>query len=182
MARMHELRSESLQTLQSFGDISRFLREGVAGEESRQMRESVGALAQAIDAAVRARRSRRDAAHITRLAAALAQCVREHQFYLTSVDSAWHSLYEFGVYQNALRELRKAVDAWHKTLETRSSREGESFDRMELLAWRTLGEGMLLIDMHDQGEHSDAEPAIPHNTRATGPWARVLAWWHRVRR
>lgn len=58
-----------------------FLRDGVAGEESRQMRESVGALAQAIDEAVRARRARKDTAQITRRAAALAQGVRDHQFF-----------------------------------------------------------------------------------------------------
>ena len=178
---MSESRSPSLQTIQSFGDISRFLREGVAGEESRQMRDSVGALAQAIDEAVRARRARRDTAHITRRAAALAQGVRTHQFFLTSVDSAWHALYEFGAYQSALRELRKAVDAWLKALEARSAREGAGFDRMELLAWRTLGEGMLLIDMYEQGGPSDTEPPAPRRRPATGPWARVVDWW-RMRR
>ncbi|OZA57305.1 MAG: hypothetical protein B7X79_07210 [Acidovorax sp. 17-64-282] len=38
------------QTLQSFGDISRFLREGVADEDSRQLRDSLGALSMHIDA------------------------------------------------------------------------------------------------------------------------------------
>lgn len=179
---MAESRSQSLQTIHSFGDISRFLREGVAGEESRQMRDSVGSLAQAIDEAVRARRARKDTAHITRRAAALAQGVRDHQFFLTSVDSAWHALYEFGAYQSALRELRKAVDAWHKALENRSSREGAGFDRMELLAWRTLGEGMLLIDMYEQGGHSHSEPPAALRHSAPGAWGRVKGWWQRLRR
>jgi len=108
--------------------------------------------------------------------------VRDHQFFLTSVDSAWHALYEFGAYQSALRELRKAVDAWHKALETRSSREGAGFDRMELLAWRTLGEGMLLIDMYEQGGQPDTEPSAPPRHPATGLWARVLGWWRQMRR
>lgn len=179
---MAESRSMSLQTIHSFGDISRFLRDGVAGEESRQMRESVGALAQAIDEAVRARRARKDTAQITRRAAALAQGVRDHQFFLTSVDSAWHALYEFGAYQSALRELRKAVDAWHKSLENRSSREGAGFDRMELLAWRTLGEGMLLIDMYEQGGQSLSEPPAALHRPAPGAWGRVMGWWQRLRR
>ena len=70
-----------------------------------------------------------------------------HQLFLTGLGSAWHSLYEFGAYQNALRELRCAVESWHKALVQRRADEGAGFDRMELLAWRTLGEGLLLIDM-----------------------------------
>ena len=53
MVRMALTRPLSQLTIQSFGDISRFLREGVADEESRQMRDSMVVLAQAVDTAVR---------------------------------------------------------------------------------------------------------------------------------
>ena len=57
----------SLQhTIQSFGEISRFLREGVADEDSRQLRDSLGALSMQIDEATRLRRSGADATAITR--------------------------------------------------------------------------------------------------------------------
>ena len=164
------------QSFQSFGDISRFLREGVADEESRQMRDSMVVLAQAVDVAVRTRRARDDAASITRHAAALVQGVRAHQLFLTGLGSAWHSLYEFGAYQSALRELRRAVEAWHKTLEQRRPDEGAGFDRMELLAWRTLGEALLLIDMYEQGSRGEggAEPPVPSRSRSW--WQRALRW------
>lgn len=175
--------SLSQQTIQSFADISRFLREGVADEESRQLRDSVGVLAQVIEEAVRARRAPPDAARITRQALALVHAVREHQLFLTGMGSAWHSLYEFGAYQSALRELRRAVEAWHKALERRSPREGGAFDRVELLAWRTLGEGMLLIDMYEQGGQSDSEPpAVDAPRPAPTPWERAKAWWQHLRR
>ena len=109
MVRMALTRPLSQLTIQSFGDISRFLREGVADEESRQMRDSMVVLAQAVDTAVRSRRARSDAVDITRYAAALVQAVRAHQLFLTGLGSAWHSLYEFGAYQNALRELRREL-------------------------------------------------------------------------
>lgn len=176
-------RFPSQQTIQSFGDISRFLREGVADEESRQMRDSVGLLAQAIDEALRARRAPPDAVRITRLASVLVLKVREHQLFLTSLGSAWHSLYEFGAYQSALRELRRAAEVWHKALERRSSREGGAFDHVELLAWRTLGEGMLLIDMYEQGGQAHSEPpATASAPVAATPWARARAWWQQLRR
>ena len=168
-------------TLQSFGDISRFLREGVADEESRQMRDSMVVLAQAVDTAVRSRRARHDAASITRHAAALVQGVRTHQLFLSGLGSAWHSLYEFGAYQSALRELRRAVEAWHKALEQRRVDEGAGFDRVELLAWRTLGDGLLLIDMYEQGGQAQSEPPPSEQIPVT-PWARALDWWRRARR
>ena len=66
MVRMALTRPLSQLTIQSFGDISRFLREGVADEESRQMRDSMVVLAQAVDTAVRSRRARSDAVDISR--------------------------------------------------------------------------------------------------------------------
>lgn len=183
IARMATSRFLSQQTIQSFADISRFLREGVADEESRQLRDSVGTLAQAIDEALRARRARPDTARITHLASALLLAVREHQLVLTGLGSAWHALYEFGAYQSALRELRRAAEAWHKALERRSSREGAAFDRVELLAWRTLGEAMLLIDMYEQGGQSDSDTQpLSGPPRKPTRWERAKAWWLHLRR
>lgn len=181
---MPATRPSQLLTLQSFGDISRFLREGVADEESRQLRDSLGALSTHIDEAVRARRTSTDTTEITRRASALARCAREHQLFLTGLGSAWHALYEFGAYQNALRELRNAIDLWLQMLERRSAKESASFDQFELLAWRTLGEALLLIDMYEhQGNPQsdllqDTRPAM----RRLSALQRVKAWLGRWRR
>ncbi|OYX11242.1 MAG: hypothetical protein B7Z11_05070, partial [Acidovorax sp. 32-64-7] len=90
-------------------------------------------------------------------------------------------LYEFGAYQRALRELRDAVAAWQQALERHSARESACFRQFELLAWRTLGEALLLIDMyeHDSGPQSDLPDALPQ--RLSG-WQRVRAWFGRLRR
>jgi len=178
---MPATRSRSQFTVQSFGDISRFLRSGVADEDSRQLRDSIGALAQRIDEAIAARRTApanaelADTAEITRRAAELARCVREHQFFVTGLGSAWHALYEMGAYQNALRGLRRAAEAWHAALAERNPSERAAFDRLELLAWRTLGEGLMLIDMYEHNETADSEPAPPP-PRPLGRWRRALAW------
>jgi len=178
---MPATRPSQLLTLQSFGDISRFLREGVADEESRQLRDSLGALSTQIDEAVRTRRTSTDTAEITRRAAALAQCAREHQLFLTGLGSAWHALYEFGAYQRALRELRNAIARWQQMLERRSSQEKASFDQFELLAWRTLGEALLLIDMYEhQSEPQSELPDAP--ARKGSAWQRAKAWLGRLRR
>lgn len=136
-------------TLQSFGDISRFLREGVVDEESGQLRESLGHLSAQIEKTVRARREAVDPPTLVKHAQQLGQAVRDHLRFLTGLGSGWHALYELGVYQQALRELLKAVQAWQQALEKHSSGESDLFRRCEMLAWRTLGEALLLIDMYE---------------------------------
>lgn len=177
---MPATRPSHLLTLQSFGDISRFLREGVADEDSRQLRDSLGALSMQIDGAVRARRTSTDTAEITRRVVALSHCAREHQLFLTGLGSAWHALYEFGAYQRALRDLRNAIADWQQMLERRSTRESASFDHFELLAWRTLGEALLLVDMyeHQSNPPSDLQDAPP---RKLSVLERMQAWLRRLR-
>ena len=179
---MPATRPSHLLTLQSFGDISRFLREGVADEDSRQLRDSLGLLSTHIDEAVRARRTSSDAADITRRVTALNQCAREHQLFLTGLGSGWHALYEFGTYQRALRELRNAAIDWQQMLDRRSAQESASFDHFELLAWRTLGEALLLIDMYEhQTDPSNDSPdaAAPRKLSVV---QRARAWLHRITR
>lgn len=178
---MPATRPSQLLTLQSFGDISRFLREGVADEDSRQLRDSLGALSMQIDEAVRARRTSTDTADITRRVLTLSHSAREHQLFLTGLGSAWHALYEFGAYQRALRELRRAIADWQQMLERRSTRESASFDQFELLAWRTLGEALLLIDMyeHQSSPPSDLQEAV---SRKVPVLQRARAWFRRWRR
>jgi hypothetical protein len=166
---------------QSFGDLSRFLREGVADEESRELRESLGLMSQLIDEAVRARRGGADPEAILACVATLVRALREHQLLLTGLGSAWHALYEFGAYQRALRELRNAIAAWQQMLERRSAKEGASFDHFELLAWRTLGEALLLIDMYEhQSDPLSDLPDVPR--RKVSAWHRAREWLRGWRR
>lgn len=177
-------RSSQLLTLQSFGEISRFLREDVANEESRQLRHSLGVFSNHIDDAVRVRRNSTDTAEITHRVDALVACAREHHLFVTSLGSAWHALYEFGAYQRALRELRQAIADWQHMLERRSAKESASFSQFELLAWRTLAEALLLIDMYEYQN----DPAVDSVDLANGvsprrrsAVQRVRAWWARWR-
>lgn len=178
---MSASRTSLPQSLQSFGDISRFLREGVADEDSRQLRDSLGALSALIEDTVRVRRSSTDTAAIERAVAALHRSAREHQLLLTGLGSAWHSLYEFGAYQRALFELRSAITAWKDALEQRHASEANCFDKVELLAWRTLGEALLLIDMYEhqgQAESASGPAAKP----APASWWRLAHRWLTGRR
>jgi hypothetical protein len=72
------------------------------------------------------------------------------------------------------------TDAWQQTLERRSSRERASFDAFELLAWRTLGEALLLIDMYEQSSNPPSEMPGPPADPA-GAVTRMLGWLGRLR-
>lgn len=179
---MPATRSSQLLTLQSFGRISRFLREGVADEESRQLLDSLGALSTHIDDVVRARRTTTDTSAITHRVVSLSQYTREHQVFLTGLGSAWHALYEFGAYERALRELRNAVADWLQMLERRSSKERACFDHFELLAWRTLGEALLLIDMYEHQSDPQSDFSDKESRRVVPAWQRLRDWFLRWRR
>ncbi|GAA4418470.1 hypothetical protein [Acidovorax lacteus] len=168
-------------SLQSFGDISRFLRQGVADEETRDFRESLGTLSAQIDELVTLRRSAQGAPDaILTQARRLQAGLRHHQQTVTGLGSAWAALYEFGAYEQALQASRDALAAWVQTLERRSRREGQAFQQFEQLAWRALGEALLLLDMYGQQSGPPTEPtpvvaARPH----PGWWQRLRRWWSR---
>ncbi len=168
-------------THQSFGDVSRFLCERVADEHSRQLRDRLGALSKRIDALARLRRTETDVHAITRRVVDLGRYVRAHQFFLTQLGFAWHALYEFDAYQQALRELRTAIAAWQQALEHHSPRERACFRQFELLAWRALGEALLLIDMYERLD--DPQYAVPGTLpRQRSRWQRVRDWLRCLRR
>lgn len=172
-------------TTQSFGDLSQFLRQDMADEESRQLRDSIDLLGQRINAAVRVRRMRRDTATIGLHAAALAQGVCEHQYFLRGLGDTWQALYELGAYQRDLLALQRAINIWQKALDARSPHEGGIFDRMEQLTCRILGEGAVLLDLSRQSNGLFGEGAPPAVVPVPRPvpswWVRLRRWWRQVR-
>ena len=163
------------------GETSRFWRDAWADEELRDWRASLGALAQCVENALQARQQSRDAEDIIGHADALLRGVRQHQFFLTGLESAWHALYSFDAYQNAQEELSVAVLDWREALEERSPNEGECFERVELLAWRSLGEGVLLVDIYEHGNGPLSEVPPAPLGRCGAAWLRLRAWWQRQR-
>ncbi|WP_313314784.1 hypothetical protein [Pulveribacter sp.] len=165
-------------SLHSFAALSQFLSEGAAHEDTRPLREHLSTLSGHIEQATQARRAHQDADAIERQLALLARCVQEHQRLLTGMDSAWHALYEFGAYQRALRELRDALARWRQALAARdAAAETERFGQFERLAWRTLGEALLVMDIY---EHQGGSPlqalSTPPRPSRTPLLARLRSW------
>lgn len=166
-----------LTTAQSFADLSHLLRVGAERETARPMREHLALLSQHIESALRLRRLHREPADVLAAVDRLAQWVHQHRRFVTGLDSAWHSLYEMAAYQRALRELADVIGAWRQSLVQRSRSEPARFDAFEQLAWRTLGEALLLVELYEQADGPSGWASVVPPPRHPGLRERFMAWW-----
>lgn len=165
-----------LPTLQSFGELSSFLRAAVADEQSMQVTDNMAQVAAHIEAVAGFLvhpRNADSAAQLVPVLEALRAVLRDHAVLLDGLDTPWQSLYEFSAYVGALNHFRDQVALW---LEDAHEPEAPPLGAVEfeLNAWRMLGLGALLIDVHDQPITSEPEQ-IP-----TGFVARAKSWLARL--
>lgn len=153
------------------GGNSHLWLDALADEELQQWRASLSALAERVEGAIQARQQSAVTERTIDAADALLRGVRQHQFFLTGLESAWHALYSFDAYQHAQEELSATVLDWRQALEDDSPAEADCFQRLQLLAWRSVGEGMLLVDIyqHGNGPLSEVPPPAP-GLCSSGGW------------
>jgi hypothetical protein len=169
----------NLPSIHSFGELSNFLRSAVADEESLQMGDSMGTLASHIEGIVAGLKMRKTREALAPQLMDLLTILRQHRALVIALSPAWRGLYEYASYLSALNNFRVLIGQW---LLDRTAAGGQavSIEEFELIAWRTLGEGMLLIDMYDQwrqqesGESSLGSLEDPRVERAKN-------WWERLR-
>ncbi len=161
------------------GSHSHLWLDALADEELQQWRASLSALAERVEGAIQARQQSAVTEHTLDAADALLRGVRQHQFFLTGLESAWHALYSFDAYQHAQEELSAAVLDWRQALEGDSPTETACFQRLELLAWRSLGEGMLLVDIYQHGNGPLSEVPPPPRGCCGAAWLWLRSWWQR---
>jgi hypothetical protein len=175
--------STQLPSIQSFGELSHFLRSAMADEESLQLAEGMGGLAASIEAVLSGLKRAADPADQAPALMDLMTILREHRALVIALSPAWRGLYEYASYLAALNNFRVLIGEWLLAA-TPKAPPGQSkpisFEDFELVGWRTLGEGMLLIDMYEQlaGKEAGDSTAAPFDeVRA----ARARTWWERLR-
>ncbi len=165
-----------LPTLQSFGELSNFLRAAVADEQSMQVTDNMAEVAAHIEVVAGFLvhpRNTDSAAQLVQVLDGLRTVLRDHAIQLDALDGAWQGLYEFNAYVGALNHFRDQVALW---LEDAREPEAPPLGAVEfeLNAWRMLGLGALLIDVHDQPITSEPEPP------PAGLVARARSWLARI--
>jgi hypothetical protein len=175
-----------LPSIQSFDELSHFLRSAMADEESLQLAEGMGVLSVSIEAVLSRLKLAAGPAEAAPLLMDLMTTLREHRALVIGLSPVWRGLYEYAAYLAALNNFRVLIGQWLlPTGQAETARELPAQDipleDFELVAWRTLGEGMLLIDMYEQlSDQAPAESA----SGALDPTRleRARSWWMRLRK
>jgi hypothetical protein len=174
----------NLPSINTFGGLSNFLRQAVADEDSRIFSESMAELAmraEQVIAILRRDRSR-DAAAPGLMD--MLTVLREHCSFVVNLGLTWRGLYEYAAYLQALNNFRVLIGQWLLDVEPWGDQLTVTPEDFALVAWRTLGEGMLLIDMYERWlEQEQGEEDGSALDKLDAPQReRVLQWWHKLRR
>lgn len=175
-----------LPSIQSFDELSQFLRSAMADEESLQLAEGMGVLSISIEAVLSRLKPGAGPVEAAPLLMDLMTSLREHRALVIGLSPAWRGLYEYAAYLAALNNFRVLIGQWlMPTGQPEAAPETPPQDiplgDFELVAWRTLGEGMLLVDMYEQlRDQAPAESA----SGALDPTRlqRARSWWVRLRK
>jgi len=175
--------STQLPSIQSFGELSHFLRSAMADEESLQLADGMGGLAVSIESVLSRLKLAPGPAEVSAPLIDLMTTLREHRALVIGLSPAWRGLYEYAAYLAALNNFRVLIGQWllPPAPEDTSSVQDISSEDFELIAWRTLGEGMLLIDMYEQLVGREGGPSAPAALDATR-LERARSWWQRLRK
>ena len=137
-------------SIHSFGEWSGFLRSAMADEESRQFTDSMQQLALHAEAVLAALRLDRRRDHAAPVLMDMLTALRDHRAMVAvTLGPGWRGLYEYAAYLQALDNFRVLVGQWLLDVQPWDDQLQVSADDFALVAWRTLGEGMLLVDLYE---------------------------------
>jgi hypothetical protein len=108
--------------------------------------------------------------------------LRGHRQLVVNLGLPWRGLYEYAGYLQALNNLRVLIGQWLLDGGPGSAELPLGAEDFELVAWRTLGEGMLMIDMYEQWLASGREDESTLGAVQEPQVQRAVQWWKRLRR
>jgi len=168
----------NLPTIRSFGELNQFLR-GNRDAECEAISDGMRQLAERIERIVETLRATRQRTIVAPMLVELLTVLRGHRQRIVHLGLSWRGLYEYRGYLQALTNCRVLIGQWLMAGGASSAQLRLTAEDFELVAWRTLAEGMLLIDMYEQwlaGEvEAESGPAELQEPQAA-------RWWHRLRR
>jgi hypothetical protein len=102
---------------------------------------------------------------------------------VVSLSESWRTLYEYAAYLAALNNFRVLIGQW--LVERNISGDNAVvIEDFELIGWRTMGEGLMMIDVHEQS----LTRALSQTSQDSGSGdvdesrlARAKNWWGQLR-
>ncbi|MGV3493873.1 MAG: hypothetical protein ACO1OY_08400 [Ramlibacter sp.] len=133
-----------------FGGLSDFLRTAIADEEAQQFSDGMRALLEQAEPVVAALQASRSRLGMAPLLMDLLTALRAHHAQVQALGPAWHGFYEYAGYLQSLNQWRTLVG---ESLRPAAAWDDElplTADDLRQAAWRTLGDGMLLLELYEQ--------------------------------
>jgi hypothetical protein len=180
-SRLRRDATTNLPSINTFGDLSNFLRGAVADEDSRQLSESMAQLSVHVEAIIAALRVNHVRTTIAPMLVDLLTVLRGHRNIVVNLGLPWRGLYEYAAYLQALNNLRVLIGQWLLDGGPRSFDLLLSAEDFELVAWRTLGDGMLMIDMYEQWLSSESKEHSTLGSLTEPQVQRAVQWWKKLR-
>ena len=177
-------RLSNLPSVNTFAELSNFLRSAIADEDSRLFSDGMAELAAHAESVIAGLRASRQRDHAAPLLMDMLTVLRDHRTLVVNLGLAWRGLYEYAGYLQALNNFRILIGQWLLAGSPWDDQLAVTAEDFELVAWRTLGDGMLLVDMYEQLLERDGpveERSGLGELRETQV-ARVLQWWQKLRR
>ena len=174
----------NLPSINTFDGLSDFLRTAIADEDSQLFSESMAELARQAEIVVSGLRKSRHRNRASPVLMDMLTVLRQHRNFVVELGPAWRGLYEYAAYLQALNNFRVLIGQWLLKAAPWEEDLTVTPADFELVAWRTMGEGMLLVDMYEQLllRPDVPEPRSDFDRLQENQVARVLQWWQKLRR
>lgn len=171
----------NLPTIRSFGELNQFLGGNREDAESQAISDGMRRLAERVEGIVATLRTTQQRTIVAPLLVDLLTVLRGHRNQVVHLGMPWRGLYEYGGYLQALTNCRVLVGQWLLEGGPRSASLVLTPEDFELVAWRTLAEGMLLIDMYEQWVAGEIEAESGLADLPDPQVERAIRWWHKLR-
>ncbi len=165
--------------MRDFEQFGEALRSMASDAESIKLADGMGELSAAIEKVGHALSSHERGATIGPLLVDLLTAVRRHRQLVVSLAESWRHLYEYASYLAALNNFRVLIGQW--LVERNISGDSQVvLEDFEMIGWRTLGEGLLMIDIHEQARAVVMQESnmVPIDESRL---ARAKHWWGQLR-
>lgn len=174
-------RHVTLPSIETFGELSNFLRGAVADEDTRAFSDSMGELAAHAEGVIGVLRNSRRRDQAGPALMDMLTVLRAHRAFVLELGLTWRGLYEYAGYLQSVTNFRILIGQWLQAAPWDDELEVTAED-FQSVAWRTLGDGMLLIDMYEQwlereGVDSDRFDNVPEPQVE-----KARQWWQKLRR
>ncbi len=165
--------------MHDFEEFGAALRSMASDAESIRLSDGMGELSATIESVGKALSTHQRGALVGPLLVDLLTALRKHRQLVVGLSESWRVLYEYASYLAALNNFRVLIGQW--LVERNISGDNQVvIEDFEMIGWRTLGEGLMMIDMHAQAlaqvqEESGMVPLDESKLQ------RAKQWWGQLR-